>query len=69
MQNFEILRDVVDCEDTRRVPFDYLVGAGENFPDREAKGFGGFEVEDQLGICRRLDWEVRRLGTLQGLVA
>src|SRR5436190_9939242 len=43
-----------------------LVGAQQNcFGDGHSKGFGGFEVHDQLEPRRALDGEVCRLGAAQ----
>src|SRR5262249_5992621 len=36
--------------------------------DREAKGLGGLEVDDQFELRRLLDGEVGRLGALEDLV-
>ena len=39
--------------------FDHLVGAGERCRwHTEAQRFGGIEVDEQLDLCRLLDWKV-----------
>src|SRR5215469_1648504 len=49
--------------------FNHLVGASEErLGDRNAKGVGGLEVDDQLELRRLLDGKVGRLGALKDLV-
>src|SRR5215469_695171 len=52
-----------------RLLFDDLVGAAEQRVwDGEAERLGGLEVDDELELCRLLDWQIGRLRTLQDLV-
>jgi hypothetical protein len=49
--------------------FDYLVRLREHgLRDREIKGFGRLEVDDQLEPDRRLDRELERLRTPQDAI-
>ena len=51
-----------------RLLFDDLVGAGEDGGRHsEAQCLGSGEVDDQLEICRLLDWQIGRLGAVQDL--
>ena len=57
------MRRVVDVKFVRErigtVLFDYLVGAGERRRRHtEAQRFVGLEVDEQLDLCRPLDWQV-----------
>src|SRR5262252_3073330 len=52
-----------------RLLFDDLVGVAEQRVwDGEAERLGGLEVDDELELCRLLDWQIGRLRTLQDLV-
>jgi hypothetical protein len=49
--------------------FDHLVGAGEERRRHvEAKGFGGFHVDAQYELGRKLDQQIGRLGDFQNLI-
>src|SRR4051794_32826789 len=46
--------------------FDHLVGAQqERCRHLNAERLGGLEIDRQLGLCGLLDWQVRRLVTLE----
>src|SRR2546423_879341 len=55
--------------DYRSRSFDELIGASQHrLRDREAKRFGGLEIDDQLELRRLLDREVGRLRAPEDLV-
>src|SRR5262245_60383077 len=50
------------CTAAKELLFDHLVRAGEQrWRHGEAKGFGGFQIDDQLVLGRSLHRQVRRL--------
>jgi PAS domain-containing protein len=54
---------------TKEPLLDHLIGPlQERRRDRQAEGFGGFEVDDQFDLGRLLDWQVGGFGALQDLV-
>ena len=49
--------------------FDHLIGSRKQFVwDGESERLGGLEIDDQLKLCRRLQWKIGRLLTLEDAV-
>jgi len=48
---------------------DHLIGSRKQFVwDGEAQRLGGLEIDDQLKLCRHLQWKIGRLLTLEDAV-
>ena len=53
----------------RSTLFDHLVGTEEKHRRHdEAERFGGLEIDYQLELCRKLNWQLARLRTLQNSI-
>ena len=45
------------------------IRSGQNiWRDRQADLLGGFEIDDEVELCRLFNWQVGRLGSLEDLV-
>src|SRR5258707_8323651 len=72
-QDASALRDfgpaMSGCNSGHRALFDHLIGARQHCRwNCETQCFGGFEIDHQLVLSRRLHWKVTRLLALEDAV-